>query len=166
MQFVKHAFLALTSYRQYGDACGTEELAVPFQNERKVFITMKLKDIMHTKKEIEDMGHSIENNIIKGIDISVIGHFGNCVSLDVWCNNCSIYHDHNDTKTLGFLIKSLIELFDLTEEDGYRVFSQFNDIPIRIICEGNVGWGSKVIGFGNFMKDEFVLKEDFCKIDE
>ena len=112
------------------------------------------------------MGHSIENNMIKGIDVSVIGHFGNLVSLSVWCTNCSIYHDYNDTQSLGFLFKALVELFDLTEEDGYKVFSKFKDIPIRIICEGGGGWGSKVIGFGNFMKDKFVLRDDFCKIDE
>lgn len=127
---------------------------------------MKLQDIIHTKAGIEEMGHTIENNIIKGVDIVVIGHFGNTVSLNVWCENCSIYHDINDTQNLGFRIKALIELLDLTKEDGYRITSQLKDVPIRIICEGNGGWGSKVIGFGHFMKDKFVLKEEFAQINE
>ena len=126
---------------------------------------MKLTNIIHSKKEIERMGYSIENNIIKGLDISVIGHFGNIVSLDIWCPNCSVYHGMNDTKNIGFLLKALIELLDLEEEDGLTI-STIKNTPIRIICEGDGGYGSRVIGFGNFMSDKFVLKKEFCQIDE
>jgi hypothetical protein len=126
---------------------------------------MKLKDIIYSKEDVELRGFSVENNIISGLDVSVIVHFGNLASLNIWCTNCVIYSGNNDTKNLGFMIKALVDLFDLTDEDGFALFTQFKNIPIRIVCEGD-GWGSKVVGFGHFMKDKFVLKEDFCMIDE
>lgn len=123
---------------------------------------MKLKEILKTKAEIEADGHEIDNNIIRGADIGVIGHFGNAVSLNVYTDNCCLIHDRNNTGNLGFLIRALVELFDLTEEDGFS-FSKIKDIPCRIISDG---WGSKVLGFGHFMKDRFVYTADFMRITE
>lgn len=119
---------------------------------------MKLKEIIKTKAEIEKDGNFVENAMIRGADISVIGHFGNCVTFSFWTDNCTPYHDYNNTNNLGWIIKAFVELFDLTEEDGYCL-SKIKDIPCRIITEGSGGWGSKVIGFGHFMKDQFVYKE-------
>jgi len=126
---------------------------------------MKFEDIIKTEKEIIADGNSIENNIIVGSDISCIGHFGNVVCLDIWTNNCSLFSGYNNTDNIGWQIKALVELFDLTDEDGF-LLSKFKNIPCRIITEGSGGWGSKVIGFGHFMKDKFVYKEDFAKITE
>lgn len=126
---------------------------------------MKFKDILYTKKELESIGYSIENNIIEGADVSVIGHFGNAVSLNIYCSNCCIYHDRNDTQHLGHLMKWIVELLDLTDEDGYHFFSKMKNIPIRIVCDGE-GWGSKVVGFGNFIKDKFIIVDDLTAIDE
>lgn len=121
---------------------------------------MKLSEIIKTKAEIEADGHEIDNNIIRGVSISVIGHFGNSVSLNVYTDNCCLIHDYNNTDNIGFLIRALVELFDLTEEDGFN-FDKMKDVPCRIISDG---WGSKVLGFGHFMKDRFVYKDDFMKI--
>lgn len=126
---------------------------------------MKFEDIIKTEKEIIADGNSIENNIIIGSDISCIGHFGNVVSLNIWTNNCSLFHAHNNTDNIGWQIKALVELFDLTDEDGF-LLSKFKNIPCRIIIEGSNSWGGKVIGFGHFMKDKFVYKDDFAKITE
>ena len=127
---------------------------------------MKFEDIIKTEKEIIADGNSIENNIIVGSDICCIGHFGNVVSLSIWTNNCSLFQVHNNTDNIGWQIKALVELFDLTEEDGF-LLSKFKNIPCRIIIEGSNSWcGGKVIGFGHFMKDKFVYKEDFAKITE
>lgn len=125
---------------------------------------MKLKDIIQTEKQVIADGNSIKNNIITSSDISCIGHFGNMVSLDIWGSNCAIFHGYNNTDNIGWQIKALVELFDLTEEDGF-LLSKFKNIPCRIITEGSGGWG-RVIGFGHFMKDKFVYKEDFAKITE
>lgn len=123
---------------------------------------MKLNDIIKKKSDIEADGHQIDNNMIRGADISVIGHFGNIVSLNVYTDNCCIIHDYNNTTNLGIIIRALTELLDLTAEDGYS-FNKIKDIPIRIISDG---WGTKVLGFGHFMEDRFVYTKALMKIDE
>lgn len=125
---------------------------------------MKLNDIIKTKADIEADGCHIENNMIRGADISVIGHFGNVVSLNIWTDNCCIIHDYNNTGNLGLIIHAVTELLDLTCEDGFS-FNKIKDVPIRIITDSD-GWGSKVIGFGHFMKERFVYTKDLVKITE
>lgn len=126
---------------------------------------MKYKEAVRKLKNIEDDGNSVENNIIRGIDVTVIGHFGNAVSLNIWCDNCSLFHDYNNTSNIGYQIRALAELFDLTEEDGFSLNSVKN-VPCRIILAGDGGWGARVVGFGHFMKDKFIYKEDFARICE
>ena len=123
---------------------------------------MKLDDIIKKESDILADNHKIENEMIRGADIAVIGHFGNLVSLNVWTGCCCLLHDYNNTRNRGLILKAFVELFDLTDEDGY-CFSKIKDIPCRIISDG---WGSKVLGFGHFMKDRFVYTEDFIRITE
>lgn len=127
---------------------------------------MNINDIIKTEEEILDDGHVIKNNLIKNCDIVIIGHFGNVVSLDIMCSDVSLFSGYNNTQNIGWQIKALIELFELTEEDGYRLFTQLKDYPCRLIFEGDGGWGDKCIGFGHYMKDKFVYKKDFAKITE
>ena len=126
---------------------------------------MTYKDAVSTLKSIKEDGNSVENNIIRGIDITVIGHFNNAVCLNVWCDNCALFHDYNNTDNVGYQIRALTELFDLTEEDGFSL-KQVKNIPCRVIFESTGGWGGKVVGFGHFMKDKFIYKEDFARICE
>lgn len=126
---------------------------------------MKLNDVIHTGKDIVSMGHTIENNMIENVDIRVVGHFGNACSLDIFCSNVGLFGGYNNTRNVGFLIRAFIELFDLSEEDGISI-DKLKNIPCRIIMEGSGGWGGRCIGFGHFMKDKFVLRDDFAKIDE
>lgn len=121
---------------------------------------MKLKDITKKKEEILADGHQIDNEMIRGAEIDIIGHFGNVVSLRVWTGCCSLIHDINATGNIGYIIKAIIELLDLTEEDGY-LFSKLKDIPVRIISDG---FGTRVLGFGHFMKDQFVYTDDLVKL--
>ena len=123
---------------------------------------MKLNDIVKKKADIDADGHQIDNDMVRGADINVIGHFGNVVSLRIWTDNCCIIDDYNNTKNLGLIIHAVTELLDLTTEYGYS-FNKIKDVPIRIISDG---WGSKVLGFGHFMKDRFVYTEDLLKITE
>ncbi len=121
---------------------------------------MKFEDIIKTKDEIIADGNSIENNIIKYIDIRCIGHFYNMVSLEVLATNCLLFSGYNSTDNIGWQLKALVELFDLSEEDGFFL-SRFKNIPCRIVT-----YGSKVIGFGHFMKDKFVYTRDFARITD
>ena len=124
---------------------------------------MKLNDVLITKAKIEKDGHQIDNEMIGGAAINVVGHVGNAVSLNVWTGCCCLLHDWNNTDNLGYIIKALVELFDLTEEDGVDFCKKMENLPVRIASDG---WGTKVIGFGHFMKDQFVYTADFLKITE
>lgn len=119
---------------------------------------MKFEDIIKTKDEIIADGNSIENNIIVSIDIRCIGRYENMVSLEVLATNCLLYNAYSNTDNIGWQFKALVELFDLSKEDGFYL-SRFKNIPCRIIT-----YGPKVIGFGHFMKDKFVYNEDFARI--
>lgn len=122
---------------------------------------MKLNDIIYTEQDILGTGYTIENNIIEGCSIRVIGHFGNLVSFDVYCKNVCIYSGYNNTENLGIIIKAFIEMFGLESDSGYDL-KDFHDIPCRVIFEH----GNKAVGFGHFMNDKFVLSEDFAKLSE
>ena len=124
---------------------------------------MKLTDVIKTKKQIEAIGYNIENNIIEKVDVNTIAHFGNVNCFVIACTNVCPMSAYNNTQNLGYTIKAFIELFDLSEEDGLRL-TDIKNIPCRLIFEG--GWGSKCIGFGHFMKDKFVLTEEFVKVNE
>lgn len=126
---------------------------------------MKINEIIKTQKEISELGYTVENNMLKSIDVNVIAHFGNTVCFEMYCSNMVPISQHNNTGNIGYLFKALIELLDLSEEDGIRI-SSIKDVPIRLILTGNSGCGSKSIGFGHFMKDKFVLIEDFVKLDD
>ena len=120
-------------------------------------------NIIKTKSQIENMGYGIENNIIERVDVNCIGHFGNLVTLQIVCKNVWAMSGYNNTANIGFIIKRLVELLDLTQEDGVRL-SQIKDVPIRIVySDSNCSFGSKCVGIGHFMKDRFVLIEDLAK---
>lgn len=126
---------------------------------------MKLQDVLKTKKEVEADGYTIVNNIIETVDVRVIGHFGNITCLSIFCKDIVPVCNLNNLQNLGFLIRSLFDLLDMTDEDG-RYLSDAKDIPCRLIFTRGAEWGSKCVGFGNFMKDKFVYTGDFVKINE
>ena len=126
---------------------------------------MKLKEIIKTKKQLEEMGYSIENNIIENVDINTIAQFGNVTCFEIGCTNVCPMSTYNNINNLGYILRAFIEMFDLSEEDGLRL-TKIKSLPCRIILEGDGGWGSKCVGFGHFMKDKFVLTKEFAKINE
>ena len=126
---------------------------------------MKLSEITKSKKQIEEMGHSIENNVIVSVDINTIAHFGNCTCFEISCKDVCPMSTYNNTRNLGLLVKSFVELMSAEREDGRRL-SEMTNIPCRLVFENQGGWGGRCIGFGHFMKDKFVLTEEFAKIDE
>lgn len=124
---------------------------------------MKLKEIIKTQKQLEEMGYKIKNNIIENVDINTIAHFGNITCFEIGCANICPMSAYNNISNLGYIIRAFIELFDLFEEDGLYL-TKIKNLPCRIVLEN--GWGSKCVGFGHFMKDKFVLTEEFAKINE
>ena len=128
---------------------------------------MKLKDVVKTKQEIDDIGYDIANNIITNVNINTIAHFGNSTCFEIACSDVYPMSCHNNLQNLGYILRAFIEFFELSEEDGLRI-TQIKNIPCRLIFESKNGciWGSKCIGFGHFMKDKFVFTEDFARINE
>lgn len=126
----------------------------------------QLKDIIKTEAEIIEMGHGIANNIIENVDINIVAHFNNCVCFEVICSDVVPMSGYRNTANIGAILKAFVELFDIEREDGIRI-SSIKHMPCRLIFQ-NAGngptWGCRCIGFGHFMKDRFVLIEDFAKL--
>lgn len=117
------------------------------------------KDIVKTQSDLKD--HHIENNMLEAIEINVIGHVGNLTTLEMFFTNCCLFSQYNLGNLIGTVLKVIFEVLELTEDNGLRL-SKIKNIPVRIVSENS--WGSKVIGFGHFMKDRFVLVEDVIAI--
>ena len=109
---------------------------------------MRLKDIIRSEESFTE-NVVIRNDIITSVDIDVIGHFGNCSSLEIYGKI--------------ILVRALVELFEISEEDGIRL-SDIKNIPCRILLDGSPF--GRCIGFGHFMKNKFVYTEDFVRIAE
>lgn len=48
---------------------------------------MKFDEIIKTEQELKSSGYSVENNIIKSIDVDIIAHFGNCTCFEIICTD-------------------------------------------------------------------------------
>lgn len=124
-----------------------------------------LKDIIKTEAELREMEYGVKNDIIEKVDVNTIAHFGNATCLEIMCSNICPMSGYNNTGNLGFIIRALIELLDLSQEDGLRL-SKIKNVPCRLVFnEPECGWGSSAIGIGNFMKDKFVLIKDLARIN-
>ena len=126
-----------------------------------------VKDITYNLDDIRKRGYGVENNIIKEIDINIIAQFGNIPCLTIICENIVPYGFYNDIARLGFLLKAIVEFFDVEKEDGVML-SELKTIPCRLVFEGNGDnhFGEKAIGIGHYMKDKFILFEDFSELTE
>ena len=119
------------------------------------------KDILKTKQELTDDGYVIENAMLEYMDIDIIGHFGNVTTFNMVTNCCCIFSNYNlGGAILSDVIKCVIEVLNLSEEDGLHLFKVKN-VPIQIVSKG---WGSKVEGFGCFLGDRFVMVEDVIEL--
>lgn len=111
--------------------------------------------------ELREFQIEVENSMIEGIEISLLGHFGNIVTVEVRTSHGVLFQEWNATAHLGLVLRCLFDLLDLTEEDG-RILSDVRSVPCRIL-KNRTGM---LIGIGHFMKDKFVTEQDlfqFCK---
>lgn len=111
--------------------------------------------------DVVKCGYGLQNALIERIDLNLIGHFGNIVTLELrMSNGYDLFRQYNATASVGILLQCLYDLLDLSEENGRRL-SSVRDIPCRLVSDGK-----GIIGVGHFIKDKFVTEEDFfqfCK---
>lgn len=118
---------------------------------------MKIKTYKDIQKSLSDLdGKHIENNLLNSLDVSLTAHFGNSVTCEMQFENCCLFASYNLGGLTADVLKAIIECLKLSEEDGLRI-SEVKNIPVRIVCDSK--WG-KVIGFGHFMEDRFLLADD------
>lgn len=119
-----------------------------------------------TEKEIrEKIGNCfIENNVIEDIDINIIAHFGNTVSLDMLCYNIRPLPLYNSTSNIGYIIRKLIVLLGKEREDGINL-TALKGTPIRIVFNGKTKYSGKAVAIGHYMRDQFVMIDDLMKTD-
>lgn len=126
-----------------------------FRNRNSV----TFNEIIRTEEEIKYLGFDIETNTIAEAEIVVTAHFGNTVGLHIYCKNVAIISGYQNINNIGYMIKHLVEFFDVSEEDGLRFTEQFKYIPCRIVLDHN-----RCIGFGHATRNAFVLRDDFVKV--
>ena len=124
-----------------------------------------VKDIIHNKSFIKSEGYGLENNIIKEVDINIIAHFVNIPCFTIICENICPYAAYNNIGNLGYLLKAFVEFFEVDKEDGVML-SKIKNIPCRLVFEGNGEnhWGEKAVGIGHYMKDKFILFNEFSRL--
>lgn len=118
------------------------------------------KDILKTKNELTDDGYVVENAMLKYMDIDIIGHFGNITTFNMITDCCCIFSNYNMGAILSDVIKCVIEVLNISEENGLHL-SKIKNIPIQIVSKSI---GSKVEGFGCFLGDRFVLVKDVINL--
>ncbi len=113
------------------------------------------------RKQSDLANYQITNEMIKKIDIEIIGHLGNMTSLKISGEALPIYAGYNDTKHLGYKLRALVELLDISREDGICL-SAFKNIPVRVVINPLGG----CVGIGHWQKDKFILWENFWGFGE
>ena len=81
-------------------------------------------------------------------------------TFEMWFKDCCLFSDYNIGGLLPFILKAVVEILEISSDSGTRI-SNVKDVPCRTIFTSKLG---RVIGFGNFMKDEFVFADDLIKL--
>lgn len=99
-----------------------------------------------------------QNSMINKIDISLIGHFGNVVTVEVKTIHGNLFGQWTATCCVGKVLQVLYDLLDLTDENR-RSLSSVYKVPCRILRD----YGGRIVGLGHFMEDKFVIEEELFK---
>lgn len=121
--------------------------------------TKTYKDICITKEELENKGYTIQNSVVEKLDLRILGHFNNIAVIYLVCDCCVLFSGYNSPYSIKDILKCIIEVLDLTDDDGVFL-SSIKNVPIRLVVSEN----SKVIGFGNIQKNKFVLIKDVLRM--
>ena len=106
---------------------------------------------------------SFEDNILKKVNVYVIGHFGNCVSLNLECDFCHPIPFHNNTGNIGYLLSFLIEFFNKTNDNAQSI-DVLNNTEVCLVFEEN--GNGKCVAIGNKQQTKFFIIKDFITLHE
>lgn len=114
-----------------------------------------------TLSEAQKLNYVVQNALIAEIDLNLIGHFGDIVTLEIRLSDGRVFFNrYNATARIGVVLQCLYDLLELSDEDGRRL-SNVRNIPCRILCSPD-----GVIGIGHFIDDRFVCEDDFFQCCE
>ncbi|MDD4817330.1 MAG: DUF5131 family protein [Victivallaceae bacterium] len=87
-----------------------------------------------TLSEAKKRNYEVNNALIAEIDLNLIGHFGNIVTLEIRLSDGRVvFNSCNATARIGVLLQCLCDLLELSDEEGRRL-SSVRNIPCRILC--------------------------------
>lgn len=104
----------------------------------------------------------VEENHIEEIDINIVGHFNNCVSLELLCDCVRPIPLYNSTHNIGYIIRTFIGLLEASNEDGLYL-QKLKGRKIRIAYEGEHKFMGKSIALGHPYKDKWIIITDLMK---
>lgn len=137
-------------------AGGSERRADPskriFQYRWVIMQFYTYADLFHNTDEDESL--QIENAILYGIDLELVGHFGNAIRLSVSIESASYSHvlfPEIFGNRIPRVLQSLFDLLDLSTEDG-RKLSSVKDIACRVAFKSD----RKISAIGHFLKDKWM----------
>lgn len=94
--------------------------------------------------------YTLQNAIIRKIELKLIGHFDNRISVMVMTDRAVLFSHADSTRSCGLLIKELFELLGLSDDDG-RTLDSVRNVPCRLLIKAD-----EIFGIGHFIKDKFV----------
>lgn len=115
---------------------------------------------IYTKEDILSINPKLEYEkaIVENCRISIEGHFGNIVCLDIYSRNREIYGGINNTHNIGYILSYLADFFCLPQDACERAKIE-SLIGKEIECFSM--HENRVIFIGN-EKGEFIDVDDFC----
>lgn len=99
---------------------------------------------------VKKKNYTLQNAIIKKIDLKLIGHFDNRISVMVMTDCAVLFSSADSTRSCGLLIKELFELLDLSDDNG-RTLDSVRNVPCRLLIKAD-----EIFGIGHFIEDKFV----------
>ena len=120
-----------------------------------------MKTYKDIQKSIADLGDKkVENNVLKSLEVSITAHFGNTVTCEMLFDNCCLFSTYNLGALTAEILKAVVECLDLSQENGLRI-SSVKNVPVRTVFDK---LSNRVIGFGHFMRDRFLLAEELLEM--
>lgn len=124
-----------------------------------------MSKIFLTEKQINDRlyVYRIKEDQLNRIDVQVIPHYGWLPCLSLHFSSCSPLSPHNNTKNLGFILQTFLQLFDIREDGEY--LSKICNKKVRLVYSVE-GFHEECVAVGHPYKDRYVFFSDLMKVSD